>query len=56
MVLYESMMWCIGKRLEIVAETRILVEMKIKNQGEKYFLWEKNQAYFFPMKIKTMDL
>ena len=35
--------------LEFVAETRILAEMKMENCG-------KNQAYFFSMKIKMMDL
>ena len=45
------------KTLEFLTETRILSEMKIENRRRKYFPWEKNQqAYFFPMKIKMMDL
>ena len=43
--------------LEFVAETRILVEMKIENHGKNIFRAKKNrQAYFFSMKIKGMDL
>ena len=47
----------IALSLEFVAETRILVEMKIENHETKYFSWEKIDKHtFFSMKIKMMDL
>ena len=46
-----------NQSLEFIAETRILAEMKIENQGKNIFLGEKNwQVYFFSMKIKMIDL
>ena len=43
--------------LEFVAETRILVEMKIENNGKIYFSWKKIDKHtFFSMKNKMMDL
>ena len=33
---------CFLQSLEFVAKTRIVVEMKIKNRGTKYFPWERN--------------
>ena len=37
----------IEQSLEFVAEMRILAEMKIKNHGNKYFLWEKINKHIF---------
>ena len=44
--------------LEFVAETRILVEMKIENRGAKYFPREKNRQvdFFFSLKMNMMGL
>ena len=40
---------------ELIAEMRILTEMKMENRGWKYFPWPKNrEAYIFS--VKMMDL
>ena len=47
----------IMQSLEVVADTRILMEMKIENCGKIYFPWKKFDKYtFFSMKIKMMEL
>ena len=47
---------CGKQSLEFVAEMRIVMEMKIENCRKISFLWNENQVYFFPVKIKMMDL
>ena len=45
------------QRLEFVAETRILAEMKIENRGKNVQLKQKSiSILFFSTKIKVMDL
>ena len=47
----------IMQSLEFVADTRILMEMKIENRGKIYFPWKKfDKCTFFSMKIKMMEL